>query len=498
MKSINKYYLFIFVFVILCNLNARNYNPLIPDNIADPSISKFGDTYYLYGTTDIDKGLNMAGTPVVWKSKDFVNWSFTGSHISGIDWKKPYKYRGRKGKIREGYFRYWAPGRVIKKGKEYILYVTFVKPDGNSCTYAMISGRPDGPFSFFGGGRLYPLTDSLTESDKDVKPIVPDIDGEPFVDDDGSAYLFWRRRKAGKLTSDYMHIDGRSVRIRTQRGGYSEGPCMFKRNNIYYYVYTLRGRENYYNAYMMSKEGPLTGFYTPSGGDVLISSSVENGVWGPGHGNVFYDENSGRYFFVYLEYGEGGTTRQVYANEMIFNDDGTIRPVVPDKKGVGYLAKSTVKESNIALLPEVSVRASSEKTPKVSAVKIETNPLNPLPDGGSIKKVSRTFTYRASNVIDNSNGTRWVAADNDDIPALTIDLNEVKKVKRIDIFFTNPAEGHKFAVESSADGLVWNLCKEQKTMKAKSPFEVKKIGKVRYIKISIKGGSRGIWELKIY
>lgn len=28
----------------------RNYNPLIPDNLADPSLSKFGDTYYLYVT----------------------------------------------------------------------------------------------------------------------------------------------------------------------------------------------------------------------------------------------------------------------------------------------------------------------------------------------------------------------------------------------------------------------------------------------------------------
>ena len=33
----------------------RNYNPLIPDNLADPSVSKFGDTYYLYGTSGFEK-----------------------------------------------------------------------------------------------------------------------------------------------------------------------------------------------------------------------------------------------------------------------------------------------------------------------------------------------------------------------------------------------------------------------------------------------------------
>ena len=31
-------------------LRIHNFNPLVPDNIADPSLSKFGDTYYLYST----------------------------------------------------------------------------------------------------------------------------------------------------------------------------------------------------------------------------------------------------------------------------------------------------------------------------------------------------------------------------------------------------------------------------------------------------------------
>ena len=65
-----------------------NFNPILPDWIADPSVSKFGDTFYLYGTTDIDKELSMAGVPVVWTSKDFVNWSFEGPAVEGVDWRK--------------------------------------------------------------------------------------------------------------------------------------------------------------------------------------------------------------------------------------------------------------------------------------------------------------------------------------------------------------------------------------------------------------------------
>lgn len=88
----------------------RTYNPLIPDNVADPSVSKFGDTYYLYGTTDLDYGLERAGTPVVWKSKDFVNWSFEGSHISDFDWSKGYEYTNDKGEKKKDISGIGLPG----------------------------------------------------------------------------------------------------------------------------------------------------------------------------------------------------------------------------------------------------------------------------------------------------------------------------------------------------------------------------------------------------
>ena len=100
----------------------------------------------------------------------------------------------------------------------------------------------------------------------------------------------------------------------TKRTAYSEGPTLFKRNGIYYHVYTQSGYQNYHNAYMMSKEGPLSGYYAPEGNDVFIYSSIENGVWGPGHGNVFYDEKSDTYLYTYLEYREGSTTRHTFVD----------------------------------------------------------------------------------------------------------------------------------------------------------------------------------------
>ena len=439
----------------------RNYNPLIPDNLADPSVSKFGDTYYVYGTTDLDYGLGRAGTPVVWKSKDFVNWSFEGSHISGFDWSKGYDYTNDKGEKKKGYFRYWAPGKVIEQDGKFYLYVTFVKPDDKMGTYVLVADRPDGPFHFTAGQGLLPPGEEGTDS----PAVVDDIDGEPFINDDGSGYIFWRRRNAGRLSADRLHLDGEPVTLATARQEYSEGPVMFKRKGIYYYIYTLSGHQNYVNAYMMSRESPLTGFVKPEGNDIFLFSSPENQVWGPGHGNVFYDE-------------------------------GTIKTLIPDMRGVGYLAASQETRPNLAL--QSHFYASSEKSPRTSVVNIETQPNQPLPEKGSVKSYTRTHTYQATHVADESNGTRWMAADTDSSPFITVDLKEIRKVGECQLYFTRPTEGHTWRLEKSIDGKHWQMCAEQGKVQVCSPHIAKEIGETRYLRLHIRRGDAGLWEWKIY
>lgn len=470
----------------------RNYNPLIPDNLADPSVSKFNDTYYLYGTTDLDYGLGRAGTPVVWKSKDFVNWSFEGSHIRGFDWSKGYEYVNDKGEKKEGYFRYWAPGKVVEKQGKFYLYATFVKPDEKLGTYVLVADRPDGPFRFAEGEGLFPPGADKTDS----PAIVQDIDGEPFIDDDGSGYLFWRRRNGARMSANGLHLEGQPVNIKTARQGYSEGPVVFKRKGVYYYIYTLSGHQNYANAYMMSRESPLNGFVKPEGNDIFLFSAPDNQVWGPGHGNVFYDERTDEYIFLYLEYGDGGTTRQVYANRMEFNEDGTIRTLVPDVRGVGYLGEPQEKRTNLAL--QAHFYASSEKEARTSTVSIETQPNQPLADKGSVKQFARTHSYQAAYVADESNGTRWIAADSDSSPYLTADLKEVYDIGECQFYFTRPTEGHTWRLEKSTDGKHWQTCAEQAKLEARSPHAAINIGKARYLRLHIRRGDAGLWEWKVY
>ena len=89
------------------------------------------------------------------------------------------------------------------------------------------------------------------------------------------------------------------------------------------------------------------------------------------------------------------TTRQVYANRMEFNEDGTIKTLVPDEKGVGYLAVSQEQRENKAL--KASFSASSVRSPRTSKVEIETQPNCPLADKTSLVKVERTHIYHPGN-----------------------------------------------------------------------------------------------------
>ena len=59
-------------------------NPIIPGYFADPTVKKFGDTYYMYATTD-GSGAGF-GPAQVWTSKDFVNWTLMPMNWPDSHW----------------------------------------------------------------------------------------------------------------------------------------------------------------------------------------------------------------------------------------------------------------------------------------------------------------------------------------------------------------------------------------------------------------------------
>jgi beta-xylosidase len=162
------------------------------------------------------------------------------------------------------------------------------------------------------------------------------IDAEVFVDDDGESYMVWAERGIGHLAKDLVSFGGPQTVVTTKRQGYSEGPFLFKRSGFYYYLYTLGAYENYQYAYMISSVSPL-GPWTAPDRDILMKTNRATNTYGPGHGSVFRDSKTDKWYFAYLEYGRGGASRQVFVEQIDFNPDGTIQPLLLTGAGVGAL-----------------------------------------------------------------------------------------------------------------------------------------------------------------
>lgn len=429
---------------------------LIPDLLADPSVVEFYGTFYCYATTDgWGRGLETSGTPVVWKSRDFLSWSFSGSLFpSNFDAK------------------YWAPSAPIYKDGRYYLFPTL----DNRIT-ALVSDSPAGPFRALdgkditknSGWRQFPIT------------VGHPIDAEIFRDD-GNYYMVWSQRYIARLKPDFSGFDGEPTPIQTKRGGYSEGPFLFKRKGVYYYLYTLGGDEAYQYAYMMSRTSPLGPWEAPEQ-DIIATTDREEGVFGPGHGCFFAPKGSEQWVFVYLEYSRSSTNRQIFADKMNFNPDGTIRPINLTKAGVGALRSVKYQAPNLAL----------GRTALASSTRADA-PVPPRKD----PMLNRIETFAAQLAVDNSNGSRWMAAVGDNNAWWQLDLGKALKISRTEAYFVKPAAGHAYKLEYSIDGQKWLPYGGHENLILQLPHRDTKSVRARYLKLTFLKGEPGLWEFRVY
>jgi hypothetical protein len=452
--------LFLFSYLVV-NSQQINYNPIIPDMIADPSVVEIDGTFYCYATTDgYGHGLKTSGPPVVWKSKDFINWSFKGTIFPSA--------------LKE---LYWAPSTVHKINNKYYFY-----PTVNRSIYAAVADSPEGPFRLAKGNNTFQGVDTpkpLLElkAPKNTKG----IDAEVFIDEDGKAYMYWAQRGAARLQPDMITLDSTIV-IPTKRSGYSEGPFLFKRKGIYYYLYTLSGNENYQYAYMMSHVSPLGPWESPVE-DIITTTNHTAGIFGPGHGSVFSVRKTGNYYFAYLEFGSGGTNRQVYVDKLEFNADSTIKPLILTHQGVGVLLPPVEKRINLANGKKCFA---SSFMPDFKVKPIKDSTLN------------RITTFKPENALDNSNGTCWLAADADTTAWFEVDLGRVKKINKTEAYFVKPTAGHAYKLEYSLDGKNWKIYAQHSELRIQSPHADQISISTRYLKMSIIKGTSGLWEFKVY
>ena len=459
MKKVLSLFLSLILCQSFCIAQMQDINPfgkaLVPDMIADASIIVVGDTFYCYATTDgYGRGLETSGPPTVWKSADFVHWSFEGNYFPSAAEQK-----------------YWAPSKAIAANGKWYIY-----PTVNGYMYPAVADSPEGPFGLARGEDKFVLPYSA-ESTLLQGEHVGGIDTEIFIDDDGRAYAFWGRRYVARLAPDMVTLDSITT-LATRRTEYSEGPIFFKRNGIYYYLYTIGGDERYEYYYMMSRVSPFGPYEVPAD-DLVSTTDIATGVFGPGHGCVFNDGDD--YYFAFLEFGRNSTNRQTYVNRLEFNEDGTIRRVAVDMEGVGALRKVKRRKE----LEPVAATASSVLASK--AIRYFKD-----------ERCRRTESHVPAFAVDGANGSRWMAADDDALPQLTVDLGKCRRIRKSELCFVRPTAGHAYVLEGSTDGATWYTCGVHADVQKRSPHTDAVRARYRYLRVTITQGVKGVWEWRVY
>lgn len=239
------------------------FEPAVP--LGDPFILLYEGTYYAYGT-NAENGIE------VYTSDDLRYWSKSNAlALKGED-----SWGGRW---------FWAPEiYYIKDKKKFYMYYS-----ANEHICVATSDSPLGPFV------QEPKTPMLANEKA--------IDNSLFIDNDGTAYLYFVRFNNGsavwsaKLAADLKTIDGNTLKqhISVSQewekvwGLVNEGPFVIKHNNLYYMTYSANSYESQRYGIGLAIASSPTGPWTKYAGNPILQLPVD--LVGVGHNALFWDKD---------------------------------------------------------------------------------------------------------------------------------------------------------------------------------------------------------------
>ena len=301
------------------------YVPVSADNpfvqtifTADPAPMVYNDTVYVYVGEDsiIDNGFYNMTAWYCYSSTDMVNWTDHGvmMYSEDFEWAEPGSA--------------WAAQCIERNGKFYLYTTVTASNGGGRAIGVAVSDSPTGPFK-----------DALGEPL--CGPHWLYIDPTVFIDDDGTAHLYWGNPKVfhAELNNDMISLKTpiEEIKLTTEGFGerpggdadhktnYEEGPWVYKRGDLYYLVYAGCGvPENICYSTATSPTGPWI-----YGGIIMRnknSTTIHPGI---------IDYKGKSYFFYHggdLQ-GCGWNRRAVGVEEFEYGEDGSI-PLMIQSLGV--------------------------------------------------------------------------------------------------------------------------------------------------------------------
>ncbi len=265
-------------------------NPIIPGNLADPTVIRHQDVFYLYATGEVD-GDN--GTRV-YTSSNLVDWT-AGPVV-----------------FRPGEPHVWAPDvwRDPVSGTFYLYYTV------SETVGVARSTSPLGPFEI-----VRKFHDRA-------------IDAHLFRDDDGSLYLYYVQFPGFRISVQHMKSptepDGEPTVIlrpesdwEIRAGRVTEGPWIIKRNQTYYLLYSGSGANTPDYAVGYATSSSPTGPFTRSPDNPIVHRSSQ--IFGPGHGCAVQDD-AGQWWHVYHQKRNDRVEwdRFICLDPLVFAEDGAL------------------------------------------------------------------------------------------------------------------------------------------------------------------------------
>lgn len=277
--------------------------PILEGFTADPSIRVFGDTYYVYPTSDKPN----------WQTTDFSVWSSKNL----VDWKKERMVLDVAHDLSWARNEAWAPDAIERNGQYYFYF----------CAAQRIgvakANSPLGPF-------VDALGKPLIEKGSGVQTNT--IDPYPFIDDDGQAYLYYGNGKIAnvyKLKADMVTLDGPPVGIPLPQ--FREGIVVFKRGGKYYFMWSIDdARSPDYRVGWGVADSPLGPVRSPENNFIVLRK--HGAAVGTAHHSVVQVPGTDRWYVAYHRHAlpqGGGYQRQTALARMTFDAAGNIEPMDP-------------------------------------------------------------------------------------------------------------------------------------------------------------------------
>lgn len=284
-------------------------NPISPPGIylADPSARVFKDgKLYIYGSLDESPEYYCSTKYNLLSTNNMVDWVLTENIFSS---------KGENDLVDYSDEILYAPDAIYRNGT-YFLYYCLAR--GKQIEGVAMSTSPTGPYS-----KGEPIQGAKQ------------IDPAAFIDDDGQAYYFWGQFLANgaKMKENMKEIESESIiknLLTEKEHHFHEGINMFKRNDVYYLVYTQindRGLATSIGySYSKSPLGPYT-----YGGVIIDNYGCDPYTWN-NHGSV--QEYKGQWYIFYHRSTHGSNSmRKACVEPIKFTIDGLIPEVEMTSQG---------------------------------------------------------------------------------------------------------------------------------------------------------------------